>query len=161
MPFSLANPWHTVLIGATAITAFTRPGRRLPAVSASSAPFEIPHRPTFSYPISCSRFAAASRGSIGTLQKRSGSPSGTGISQNGTSGNNTGSGTVSDGSGSTGNTAGNNANGQNTAGNKNQSQIPGAVQTGDNTMILPFVVLVMAAALVIAAALLIRQKKNA
>ena len=100
-------------------------------------------------------------GTGGTTSDGTGSTSGTGASQNGTSGNNTGSGTVSDGSGSTGNTAGNNAHGQNTAGNKNQSQTPGAVQTGDNTMILPFVVLVMAAALVIAAALLIRQKKNA
>lgn len=34
-------------------------------LSASYAPFEIPHSPTFSYPISCNRFAAASSKSIG------------------------------------------------------------------------------------------------
>ena len=87
-----------------------------------------------------------------------GSSSINGGTQNGTSGN--ANGTVSDGSGSTGNTAGNNANSQNTAGNQNQSQTPGAVQTGDNTAILPFVVLVVTAALVIVSVLLIRRKKN-
>lgn len=90
-----------------------------------------------------------------------GSTSVNGSSQNGTSGIDNGSGTVSGGSGSSnGTTAGNSVNSQNTAGNQNQSQTPGAVQTGDNTMILPFVVLVVAAVLVIAAVLLIRRKKN-
>ena len=51
-------PGQTVFIGATAMTTLTSPGRRLPATRASSAPFEMPHSPTFSYPLSCSSFAA-------------------------------------------------------------------------------------------------------
>lgn len=36
-PLSLEKPWHTVLIGAAAATAFTFSGRRLPAVSGTSS----------------------------------------------------------------------------------------------------------------------------
>lgn len=99
-------------------------------------------------------------GTGGTTSYGTGSTSVNGSSQNGTSGTNAGSGTVSDGSGSNGTTAGNSGNSQNAAGNQNQSQTPGAVQTGDNTMIFPFVVLVVVAVLVIAAVLVIRRKKN-
>ena len=48
MPFPLTKAWQTVFMRATATTALTRPGSRLPAVRASSAPLEMPQRPTFS-----------------------------------------------------------------------------------------------------------------
>ena len=58
----------------------------------------------------------------------------------------------------TGNTAGNTATTSN--GNNGQSQNSNAVKTGDNTMILPFVILVIAAAAVIIIVIVVRKKKR-
>ena len=45
-------------------------------------------------------------------------------------------------------------------GNNGQSQTSNAVKTGDNTMILPFVILVIAAAAVIIIVIVVRKKKR-
>ena len=58
----------------------------------------------------------------------------------------------------TGNTAGNTATTSN--GNNGQSQTSNAVKTGDNTMILPFVILVIAAVAVIIIVIVVRKKKR-
>ena len=80
------------------------------------------------------------------------SSNGTGSSTNAgqTVGNTTGN--------TTGNTAGNTATTSN--GNNGQSQTSNAVKTGDNTMILPFVILVIAAAAVIIIVIVVRKKKR-
>ena len=77
-----------------------------------------------------------------------------------TSGNSTTSGLGADNSGSS-TAAGENQSGTaSTPGNNGQNQTSNAVKTGDNTVILPFVILVFAAVIVIIVVLLVRKKKN-
>ena len=77
--------------------------------------------------------------SQGTTRTDGTSANGTGNSSNGTSG---------------GQTAGT------TSGNNGQSQTSSAVKTGDNTVILPFVILVIAAVAVIIIVIIVRKKKK-
>ena len=92
-----------------------------------------------------------------------------GVASDGTINSGTTDGSSSNGTGSstnagqtagntTGNTAGNTAATSN--GNNGQSQTSNAVKTGDNTMILPFVILVIAAAAVIIIVIIVRKKKR-
>ena len=92
-----------------------------------------------------------------------------GVASDGTINSGTTDGSASNGTGSstnagqtagntTGNTAGNTAATSN--GNNGQSQTSNAVKTGDNTMILPFVILVIAAAAVIIIVIIVRKKKR-
>ena len=92
-----------------------------------------------------------------------------GVASDGTINSGTTDGSASNGTGSstnagqtagntTGNTAGNTATTSN--GNNGQSQTSNAVKTGDNTMILPFVILVIAAAAVIIIVIIVRKKKR-
>ena len=77
-----------------------------------------------------------------------------------TSGNSTTSGLGADNSGSS-TAAGENQSGTaSTPGNDGQNQTSNAVKTGDNTVILPFVILVFTAVIVIIVVLLVRKKKN-
>ena len=77
-----------------------------------------------------------------------------------TSGSSTTSGLGTDNSGSS-TAAGENQSGTaSTQGNSGQNQTSNAVKTGDNTVILPFVILVFAAVIVIIVVLLVRKKKN-
>ena len=91
---------------------------------------------------------AASDGTVNSGTTDGSSSNGTGSSTNAgqTAGN------------TTGNTAGNTAATSN--GNNGQSQTSNAVKTGDNTMILPFVILVIAAAAVIIIVIIVRKKKR-
>ena len=91
---------------------------------------------------------AASDGTVNSGTTDGSSSNGTGSSTNAgqTAGN------------TTGNTTGNTANISN--GNNGQSQTSNAVKTGDNTMILPFVILVIAAAAVIIIVIVVRKKKR-
>ena len=88
-----------------------------------------------------------------------------GVAADGTVNPGTTDGSSSNGTGSStnvgqtvGNTAGNTANTSN--GNNGKSQNSNAVKTGDNTMILPFVILVIAAAAVIIIVIFVRKKKR-
>ena len=98
----------------------------------------------------------ASDGTINSGTTDGSSSNGTGSSTNAgqTAGNTTGN-TAGN---TTGNTAGNTATTSN--GNNGQSQTSNAVKTGDNTMILPFVILVIAAAAVIIIVIIVRKKKR-
>ena len=87
------------------------------------------------------------------------STAGSNISGSSTSGNGTSSGSGTDNSGNS--TAGQNQSGAaSISGNNGQNQTSNAVKTGDNTVILPFVILVFAAVIVIIVVLLVRKKKN-
>ncbi|MGO5542676.1 hypothetical protein ACTQWG_09290 [Blautia sp. HCP3S3_H10_1] len=104
-------------------------------------------------------------GTSGNEAENSNGTTGTGTSS-GTSDNGTGnSGTVTgtDGNGA-GNSSSGTAGGQTTAAdtsaNNGAGQTSNAVKTGDNTMILPFVILVVAAAAVIIIVLVVRRKKD-
>lgn len=93
-----------------------------------------------------------------------------GTSGTGTSGTGTSAGTSQGTAGTDGTSAngtGNSSNGTSdgqtagtTTGNNGQSQTSNAVKTGDNTVILPFVILVIAAAAVIIIVIVVRKKKK-
>lgn len=101
--------------------------------------------------------SAGTSGSTGNTTGNTSDASST-SGNNGTSGNTAGSGTSSaNGSSST---SGNSQSGSSTTGTNGQSQTSNAVKTGDETTILPFVLLLMTAAGVMAAVFGIRRKEN-
>ena len=101
--------------------------------------------------------SASTSGSTGNTTGNTSDASST-SGNNGTSGNTAGSGTSSaNGSSST---SGNSQSGSSITGTNGQSQTSNAVKTGDETTILPFVLLLMTAAGVMAAVFGIRRKEN-
>ena len=118
--------------------------------------------------------SGTTNGTSGTATGSTGNGTGSsitnGTSGSGTSGTGTSAGTSQDTTrtdGTSTNGTGNSSNGTSggqtagtTSGNNGQSQTSSAVKTGDNTVILPFVILVIAAVAVIIIVIIVRKKKK-
>lgn len=113
--------------------------------------------------------SGTTNGTSGTATGSTGNGTGSSIT-NGTSGTGTSAGTSQDTTrtdGTSANGTGNSSNGTSggqtagtTSGNNGQSQTSSVVKTGDNTVILPFVILVIAAVAVIIIVIIVRKKKK-